>query len=41
MGRLDGMAGGGAKGEQNEDGLDKGNHLLTHHSLCTVLIHSW
>ncbi|KAH7236231.1 hypothetical protein BKA59DRAFT_486579 [Fusarium tricinctum] len=23
MGRLDGMAGGGAKGEQNEDGLDK------------------
>ncbi|KAG5664356.1 hypothetical protein HG530_001973 [Fusarium avenaceum] len=23
MGKLDGMAGGGAKGEQNEDGLDK------------------
>jgi hypothetical protein len=26
MDKVNGMAGGGAQGEKNEDGLDKGNH---------------
>lgn len=44
MDKLNNMAGGGAKGEQKEDGLDKGIYVLycsTEHTLMMVMHADW